>query len=376
MSRLTLFLLGSPRIECDGLAINVDTRKAIALIAYLAVTRQRHSRDALAALLWPEYDQSHARATLRRTLSSLNKALAGNWLEVDRDAVSLSVGTGLWLDVDEFYSHLSMCKTHGHTATEVCPACLNPLAKAVTFYRGDFMAGFGLRDSPNFDDWQFFQADTMRRDLSNALERLVRGHSILPDYTSAIAYARRWLALDRLHEPTYRYLMQLYAWSGQRAAALHQYRECVQVLQKELGVAPLEATTQLYQAIKENQQAPPPVASQAFAHISIVGAAEGSALAPARSVVTMSAAAAPQPQISQAIYPLVGRSKELSTLIDAYASIQSDGCVVILEGEAGIGKTRLAEEFMAHARARGATVIAARCYEGETNLAYGPVVSV
>src|SRR5260370_33227679 len=138
----------------------------------------------------------------------------------------------------------------------------------------------------------------------------------------------------------------------------------------------MEATTQLYQAIKENQQAPPPVASWAFAHIAMVGAAGGSALAPARSVVTMPAsAAAPQPQISHAIYPLVGRSKELSTLIDAYASIQTDGCVVILEGEAGIGKTRLAEEFMAHARARGATVMAPRCYEGETNLAYAAGVS-
>src|SRR6266568_2812354 len=390
MSDLALFLMGSPRIVRDGIVLNVDTRKATALIAYLAVTKRPQSRDALAALLWPEYDQAHARATLRRTLSTLNKALAGTWLHIDRETVAIDASAHMWLDVDEFYSHLEECKRHGHPATEVCSAGLEPLAGAVSLYRDDFLAGFGLRDSPNFDDWQFFQADTMRRDLSNALERLVRGHSILPDYTSAIAYARRWLALDRLHEPTYRYLMQLYAWSGQRAAALHQYRECVQVLQKELGVAPLEATTQLYQAIKENQQTPPPVASQAFAHITIVGAAEGSALAPARSVVTIPAAGptinrdtyppgrvptTPQPQISQAIYPLVGRSKELSTLIDAYDSMQSDGSVVILEGEAGIGKTRLAEEFMAHARARGATVMAARCYEGETNLAYGPVVS-
>src|SRR5258708_3657422 len=331
MSELALFLMGPPRIERDGIVLNVDTRKATALFAYLAVTKRPQSRDALAALLWPEYDQAHARATLRRTLSTLNKALSGNWLHIDRETVAIDATAHMWLDVDDFYSHLEECKRHSHAAAEVCSACLDPLAGAVSLYRDDFLAGFGLRDSPNFDDWQFFQADTMRRDLFNALERLVRGHSILLDYTSAIAYARRWLALDRLHEPTYRYLMQLYAWSGQRAAALHQYRECVQVLQKELGVTPLEATTQLYQAIKDNQQAPPPVASQAFAHISMVGAAGGSALAPARSVVTMPAsAAAPQPQISHAIYPLVGRSKELSTLIDAYASIHTDDCLVTL----------------------------------------------
>ena len=78
MARLSLFLLGSPRIERDGTLINVDTRKAIALLAYLAVTHQRQSRDALTALLWPDYDQTNARSALRRTLSALNKALSGN----------------------------------------------------------------------------------------------------------------------------------------------------------------------------------------------------------------------------------------------------------------------------------------------------------
>src|SRR6266581_29950 len=299
MSDLALFLMGSPRIVRDGIVLNVDTRKATALIAYLAVTKRPQSRDALAALLWPEYDQAHARATLRRTLSTLNKALAGTWLHIDRETVAIDASAHMWLDVDEFYSHLEECKRHGHPATEVCSACLDPLARAVSLYRDDFLAGFGLRDSPNFDDWQFFQADTMRRDLSSALERLVRGHSILPDYTSAIAYARRWLALDRLHEPAYRYLMQLYSWSGQRATALHQYRECVQVLQKELGVAPLEPTTKLYQAIKENQLAPPPVAAQAFAHTSAEEIAASSTLAQARPVMTMPASPVSGPTINR-----------------------------------------------------------------------------
>ena len=80
MPRLALHLLGSPRIECDGTPIEIDTRKAVALIAYLVVTGQRHGRDILATLLWPEYDQPHARGALRRTLSTLNKALAGDCL--------------------------------------------------------------------------------------------------------------------------------------------------------------------------------------------------------------------------------------------------------------------------------------------------------
>ena len=101
MPRTTVLLLGAPRIEHDGEPIEVDTRKAIALVAYLALTRERHARDALAGLLWPEYNQRRARAALRRTLSSLGRARAEGWLEVDRESVELS-RDGVWIDVDSF----------------------------------------------------------------------------------------------------------------------------------------------------------------------------------------------------------------------------------------------------------------------------------
>src|SRR5579859_3824038 len=119
-----------------------------------------------------------------------------------------------------------------------------------------------LRDSPGFDDWQFYQADTLRREFASALERLARCHSAQHHFDTAIAYARRWLSLDKLHEPAHRQLMSLYVWAGQRTAALQQYRECVQALEQELGVSPLETTTHLYQRIKENKiPAPPPALS-------------------------------------------------------------------------------------------------------------------
>ena len=157
MSEIELFLLGSPRIERDGVPIQVDTRKAIALMAYLAVTGESHRRDALAALLWPDADQTRARAALRRTLSALNKALAGEGLKVDREVVGLDWNSGLWVDLVQFRSRLADCLAHPHTAAEVCDACLTPLTGAVELYRGDFLAGFTLRDSPTFDDWQFLQ---------------------------------------------------------------------------------------------------------------------------------------------------------------------------------------------------------------------------
>jgi predicted ATPase/DNA-binding SARP family transcriptional activator len=251
MSRLTLYLLGSPRIEWDGERVDIHRRKAVALLAYLAVTGGSHSRDALATLFWPEYDQSRARAGLRRALSSLKTALGEGWLVVDRESVRLNHDGEVWLDVDEFQALLAACHTHDHPEDQVCPDCLPLLAEAAELYRDDFLAGFTLRDSPGFDEWQFFQSQGLRVDLASGLERLVHGHRERGEYQQAIAYGRRWLALDPLHEPAHRHLMGLYAQSGQRAAALRQYAECERILQEELGVSPEEETAQLYQAIKK-----------------------------------------------------------------------------------------------------------------------------
>lgn len=372
MPQLVLSLLGAPRLERDGSPVAVDTRKAIALLAYLAVTRQPHRRDALAALLWPEYDQEHARATLRRTLSALNKALGGAYLATERETIGLRAEDELRQDVDEFHHYLAECETHGHPVNEVCAACLEPLAAAVAVYRDDFMAGFSLRDSPAFDDWQFMQRESLRRELAGALEHLTRGYIAQGQYGTAITVAQRWLALDRLHEPAHRYLMRLYAWTGQRAAALRQYRECVRALDQELGVAPLDATSRLYEAIKENRVPPPPVRiGPSTGRVGRTAASQAPTHAPNASPSATLLAAEP----SSRGYPLVGRVDEWHALVEAYDAIRGDGRVLALEGEAGIGKTRLAEELAAYARQRGAVVVATRCYDGEASLAYAPLVA-
>jgi predicted ATPase/DNA-binding SARP family transcriptional activator len=360
--RTTILLLGTPRIEHDGVPVEVDTRKAIALASFLAVTRRGHTRDALAGLLWPEYNQTRARAALRRTLSSLGNAREEGWLLANRESVDLA-HDAIGVDVARFEDLLARCKTHGHPESEVCPECLHPLSEAVGLYRGDFMAGFGLRDSVAFDDWQFFQSESLRRELAGALERLARGRAALGEWEAAVAHARRWLALDALHEPAHRLLMMLYAWSDERVAALRQYRECVRILGKELGVAPLEETTLLYRAIQENDLPLRPSLSE-----------YGPPAAQAAEAATTSAADTPTSVPRSQDNPLVGRDPEWAALLEAYGSIGEGGHVVAVEGEAGIGKTRLVEDFVAHVREAGATAVVARCYAGEKSLAYGPLV--
>jgi predicted ATPase/DNA-binding SARP family transcriptional activator/pimeloyl-ACP methyl ester carboxylesterase len=250
MSALKLYLLGPPRVELDGMPVDLQRRKTLALLVYLAVSGQPHSRDALATLFWPDLDQQRSRAYLRRDLAVLNTSLAGQWLSADREIVELQRLPGLWLDVAEFARSLATCRSHDHPPEVVCADCLPLLSEAVSLYTDTFLAGFTLRDSPEFDDWQFFQTESLRMELAWALERLVRGLSAQGSSEAAIAHARRWLALDPLHEPAQQQLMQLYDQVGQPAAALRQYEEYVKLLEEELGLPPEEETNTLYEAIK------------------------------------------------------------------------------------------------------------------------------
>ena len=376
MAQVALYMFGPPRIEIDREPATIDTRKALALFVYLAVTRRPHTRDALAGLLWPDYDQAHARATLRRTLSPLHRLLGAGYLNIERERLALQPDAALWSDVGEFESVLARCQTHGHDDNVACAMCLPLLTAAANLYSDSFLAGFALRDSPAFDDWQWAQGERLRRSLASALERLALGHSAEGAYDAALLAARRWLSLDRLHEPAHRLLMSIYAWAGQRSAALQQYRSCVQALDEELGVAPLEATTELYESLRARQLPPLPELAQPRATPRASRAATpptAKSSSPSAGSSRPTAPAADQATPERSPLPFVGRVAELSCLLDAWGQGEDGGRVMIVAGEAGIGKTRLAQEFLRQARDEGTGVLVARCFEGESHLAYGPL---
>jgi predicted ATPase/DNA-binding SARP family transcriptional activator len=253
VSQLALYLLGTPRLERSGVSISLERRKALALLAYLALTQQLQRRDYLAALLWPGYDSTSARANLRRTLSVLKQAVGNDWLQADRETVTLVPDDDFWLDVDRFHQHIASCTTHGHPVHEVCADCLEALGQAVALYRDDLMTGFTLPDSPEFDEWQLFQTESLRRELVEALEKLVRGHGAGGNFELAIGFARRWLSLDPLDESAHRHLMWLLTVSGRRNAALLQYDTCRGILADELGVEPSAETAALFQQIRQDE---------------------------------------------------------------------------------------------------------------------------
>lgn len=320
-----------------------DTRKAGALLAYLAVEGVTR-RDVLATLLWPEASDAQARATLRRTLSALRTAAGPEVIVADRDQVRLTGEARS--DVAEFTASLTETQGHDHGDADVCNACIPALERAVGLYRGDFMAGFALRGVAEYEDWIRTTAESFRLGCGRALENLASAHAARGDYGRAIAAVNSWIDLDPLREPAYRHLMLLYAWSGDRAGAMAAYRRCVAVLDVELGVDPLEETTELHEAILDDDLPPAPSNRRRVA----VKALDAPALAA----------------------DLIDRDSEMRALANV-ASDHTGGRIVRLGGEPWMGKTRLIEEMLLLAQDDDRIIARARAYRAESGLAYGVV---
>jgi DNA-binding SARP family transcriptional activator/tetratricopeptide (TPR) repeat protein len=357
---LGLALLGPPVVSRDGAPVTFDTRKATALLALLAVTGREHSREQLADLLWPEADSTKGRASLRRTLS-VTAAAMGDGLIISRAAVALEPAT-VRVDVREFKALIGR------------PDAAS-LEQAVQLYRGDFLAGFTLRGCPDFEEWQASVSEELRQALARGLQRLVAAYIAHGALDLAAGHARRWLQLDPLHEPAHQAIIRLHGWAGQRSAAMRQYRSLVRMLDRDLAVRPLPETTRLYDDVRAGRLGPPPVAPAPAPTSSPTPA---SLLAPlaespaAAGTVPETVAGEPDgsPPAAPLTWPLVGRTAELATLRAAWQSTGRHGRVVAVVGQAGSGKTRLITELRAEAAEAGATVLAARCHDGETGLPF------
>lgn len=337
---LAITVLGDVDIRVDGKPIDVDTRKAVALVTYLAVTGTSASRDTLASLLWGELDSNRARGALRRTLSVLRKALDNRWLTVESDRVRLE-REGLYLDLAEAEELRNSIDAHPDHSREGCADCLARLERAAALYRGEFMAGFNLRDAPEFDNWQLREADAVHQRHTTLLRMLADAASARGDFERAVAAARQRVAMTPLDESAHRQLMTMLVWAGDRAGALRQYRECVRILDEELGVPPLPETSALeerilFDDIPEAPTAPSPVETAA------------------------------RPDVVSGPGSLVGRAAEFAALRRLVEG--RGGRVAAIVGAPGVGKSRLAEELADWARTRSHQVARARAYRGEEQL--------
>jgi DNA-binding SARP family transcriptional activator len=245
---LEIRLLGGLRFLWNGAPLsNFLSNKAPALLAYLAVNRRPHPREALAGLLWGGLPDADARNNLRQTLSNLRK-LAGPYLTIDRDAVAFIPAGPIFLDAEAFEQHV-------RAAAGAPPAGQAEHWQAASaLYHGDFLAGFSVREAPEYEDWLLAQRARYRELAVHALHALTQHQIAAGESGRAVEAATRLLALDPWREEAHRQLMLLKARTGQRSAALAQYEVCRRVLERDLGVEPSRETTALYERLLAAQR--------------------------------------------------------------------------------------------------------------------------
>jgi len=338
MTALRLTLLGGfeARLE-SGSAITFPRKKAAALLAYLALhPGQMQARDKLATLLWGDATDERARHSLRQALVALRRGLpraAAASLVEEGDTIGLHPAA---VDVDVVVFE--------QLAANGSPEALE---RAATLYGGDLLEGISI-DEPSFEEWLRTERERLRELAIETLAQLLRHHARIGAVDRAVPIGLRLLALDPTQEPVHRTLMRLYAEQGRRGAALRQYQMCVGVLERELGLEPEAETRRLY---RELLQARPQSAHAAD---------------PLRRAANLST-----PET-----PLVGRTVELAMLRERLTEIwKNHGAIGVIQGEAGIGKTRLIDALVHEASDAGGHVVSGRGYESEQVLPLGPWVN-
>lgn len=165
--RLSLYFLGTPRVELNDQPVALDRRKMVALLAYLSVERGQHQRASLSSLLWADYEQSKAYKNLRQTLWEIQRTLGENWLTTDRETIGLNHKADVQLDVETFNSLVEKSRVEADPSLRTAL-----LVESATLYRNHFLTGFSLKDAHPFNEWAFSVSESLKRNLSYALTTL------------------------------------------------------------------------------------------------------------------------------------------------------------------------------------------------------------
>ena len=335
MARLSIRLLGSFQVALGSEPIETfKSDKVRALLAYLAVESERpHRRERLAGLLWPEFPQRSARVNLRDALANLRKVIGDReatppFLHISRQALQFNSASDAWVDVWVFTRRARS----GVTGQQL----IDQLEEAVELYRGSFLEGLSLADSPIFDEWALLERESLHRQVTDALRQLATYYEQRGEYGVALGYARRLLELDPLLEAVHRQAMRLLVYGGERGVALTQYAACRRVLAAELDVTPSPDTERLYEQIRSGEL-----------EIAV------SPSAPAREFPIQRPSFLAREVAVQVERPVfVARERELDQL-ERYLehAVAGRGQVAFVIGGPGRGKTMLMEAFARRATA-------------------------
>jgi len=295
-------------------------RKNLALLLYLARSPgHRRSREHLVGLLWGDKPDSTARHSLNEALRTLRRTGGEDLLDSVGDQVVLN-DAAVSLDVDELERQVAEQRW----------------AEAVELVRGSWMEGFAVPDCTSFEDWLAAERMHWTSVATSAMQ--THGATLLArgDEAGTQDVARRALALDPFSDGAIRLLMEAAAVRGERASALSMYEEFTRRLESELGIEPEPDTAALAGRVQQERTWKLPEEI-------------------------------PPEDLWARRVPLVGRERELETMVSAVRSSMTERqpAVIVCRGESGSGKTRLAEEVIARARLEGAAVASFRAVESD-----------
>jgi len=316
---LELYCFGGLEIRIEQTPITtLVSRKADALVTYLACNAHSLPREVIADLLWDDRTQSQALGNLRVVLNSLRQTLSP-WVTITRQSVQLPRTEQLWADCIEFDQ---LVKPVFYTMP-LTPAKIDALHHALQLYNGEFLAGFFLRDASQFDEWVSFERERYHIGAVRAAQILTSHYLANQDYAQGVNVAQRWVQLDSLNEKAHQMLMELLVQAGQRTAALEHYQQHANKAVAE-GIELSSEFEVLYQKLSRDE-----LASEIVGLRQPLPTGEASTTAVHHNL--------PSP-----LLPIIGRTEELKQIQERLAD---PSCrLLTITGMGGAGKTRLALE--------------------------------
>jgi DNA-binding SARP family transcriptional activator len=323
-TRLQVRLLGAVEIILDSRRLRAfNSIRLQRFLALIVLRSYPQHRSRLASELWPDSDEPQARTNLRKLLHDFRHSLPdiGEFVDIDNNAVRWIATGPSEVDVLRFQDAMA-------SGDFELAACL---------YSGDLLPAC-------YDDWVLDERAKLRAQAYGALVRLTEEATRRDDHKAAIRHTQRIIDLEPTDEAAVRIQMEAHLALGDRAAALRSYHRYAEVLERDLAVAPGEAIRAMYQQLR--------------AGTLHRDEAQGKDLPVARS-------------------PFVGRDLEWTQLYEAWNTAQQGRAhLLLVTGEPGIGKSRLALELGRRVRAEGHVVPSARAYEAAGRLPWGPVVDL
>lgn len=326
--RLDLHLLGGLQIRYnDNLVTDLVSRKAEALLVYVASNQRTHRREVLADLFWSQRAQSQATTNLRVALTSLRQKLKP-FLTIDRYTVAINHQQTLWVDTLAFEALLRDFTQQADHQGELATTVVGQIEQALSLYGGEFLLGTFISEAPSFEEWVRVERERLHILALKAVQALSLHYVKTRQSALGINAVERWLHFDPLNEEAHHILMLLLASAGHRSAVIAHYERVVALFREELGSKPSAVLEQLYQQVLDQRVEP----AQLNKH-STIGQAPRSG----------PGTALPLPNnLEAALSPIVGREPELAQILQR---IQTPACrLLTLSGIGGVGKTRLALE--------------------------------